>query len=251
MNTKIFEDNILSRNDIAVRYVFQKMFSPQGTLVAVECLSRFDNLPVSRRFFRHATAAVRERIFLEQLALIEKHKAWFLRNHISATINVDDHILTLLRQKEIKEKIAALTCVHFEVTENAENLLNNSLAAWQSPQDTSLWLDDFGSGYAGINAIRGYHFDYVKIDKDFFWHLMRKESGRQLMDALVTFLSRNHHNVIIEGVESEAHKKWLQGMEWFAIQGHYWQEVSIEQLVADDIAIKKPGIRLFRRLIIN
>jgi EAL domain-containing protein (putative c-di-GMP-specific phosphodiesterase class I) len=53
------------------------------------------------------------------------------------------------------------------VTENAENLLNNSLAAWQNPQDTSLWLDDFGSGYAGINAIRGYHFDYVKIDKDF------------------------------------------------------------------------------------
>lgn len=52
----------------------------------------------------------------------------------------------------------------------------------------------------------------MKIDKDFFWHLMRKESGRQLMDALVTFLSRNHHNVIIEGVESEAHKEWLQ--EW-------------------------------------
>jgi EAL domain-containing protein (putative c-di-GMP-specific phosphodiesterase class I) len=53
---------------------------------------------------------------------------------------------------------------------------------------------------------------------------MRKESGRQLMDALVTFLSRNHHNVIIEGVESEAHKEWLQGMEWFAIQGHYWRK---------------------------
>ncbi|HGV0354618.1 TPA: EAL domain-containing protein, partial [Klebsiella pneumoniae] len=25
--------------------------------------------------------------------------------------------------------------------------------------------------------------------------------------------------------------------EWFAIQGHYWREVSIEQLVADDIAM--------------
>lgn len=57
MNTKIFEDNILSRNDIAVRYVFQKMFSPQGTLVAVECLSRFDNLSISPKIFRHATAA--------------------------------------------------------------------------------------------------------------------------------------------------------------------------------------------------
>lgn len=51
MNTKIFEDNILSRNDIAVRYVFQKMFSPQGTLVAVECLSRFDNLSISPKIF--------------------------------------------------------------------------------------------------------------------------------------------------------------------------------------------------------
>lgn len=102
MNTKIFEDNILSRNDIAVRYVFQKMFSPQGTLVAVECLSRFDNLSISPEdFFRHATAAVRERIFLEQLALIEKHKAWFLRNHISATINVDDHILKEGANKQV------------------------------------------------------------------------------------------------------------------------------------------------------
>jgi hypothetical protein len=43
----------------------------------VECLSRFDNLSISPKIFRHATAAVRERIFLEQLALIEKHKAWF------------------------------------------------------------------------------------------------------------------------------------------------------------------------------
>ena len=66
--------------------------------------------------------------------MIEKHKEWFLHNNISATINVDDHILNLLRQKEIKDKIAALACVHFEVTENAENLLNNSLAAWQNPK---------------------------------------------------------------------------------------------------------------------
>ncbi|MDO7077920.1 hypothetical protein Q5N06_27440, partial [Klebsiella pneumoniae] len=32
-------------------------------------------------------------------------------------------------------------------------------------------------------------------------------------------------------------KKWLQGMEWFAIQGHYWKEVSIEQLVKEDIKV--------------
>ena len=216
MNANLFSDYNLSRGDISVRYVFQKMFSPRDTLVAVECLSRFDSIPVAPEFFfRHANAALRESIFMEQL---------------------DDHILGMLRQPQLETYINHLKCVHFEVTENANSLLNNALASWKTPQTSTLWLDDFGSGYAGINAIRGYHFDYVKIDKDFFWHLMQKESGRPLMDALVTFLSRNNHNVIIEGVESEAHKNWLKGMEWFAIQGHYWKEVSIEQLVQERVS---------------
>lgn len=236
MNATLFSRHNLSRSDISVRYVFQKMFSPKGTLVAVECLSRFDHLSISlENFFRYANTGLRESIFMEQLALIEKHKQWFKQNAISATINVDDHILNVLQRPEIKALVDQIGCVHFEVTENSHNLLNNALATWNNPQSTTLWLDDFGSGNAGIHAIRDYHFDYVKIDKDFFWLLMQKDSGRPLMDALVTFLSRNHHNVIIEGVESEAHKAWLQGMEWFAIQGHYWKEVSIEQLVQEDI----------------
>ena len=236
MNATLFSDHNLSRSDISVRYVFQKMFSPEGTLVAVECLSRFDHISVSPEdFFRYASAELRESIFMEQLALIDKHKQWFNIHGISATINVDDHILNVLLRPEVKALVEHIGCVHFEVTEASNKLLNNALATWGKAHSTTLWLDDFGSGNANINAFRGYHFNYVKIDKDFFWHLMKKESGRPLMDALVTFFSRNHHNVIIEGVESEAHKEWLQGMEWFAIQGHYWKEVSIEKLVKEEI----------------
>ncbi|HCB0283341.1 TPA: EAL domain-containing protein, partial [Klebsiella pneumoniae] len=47
MNATLFSNHNLSRSDISVRYVFQKMFSPKGTLVAVECLSRFDSLSIS------------------------------------------------------------------------------------------------------------------------------------------------------------------------------------------------------------
>ncbi len=94
MNATLFSDHNLSRSDISVRYVFQKMFSPEGTLVAVECLSRFDRMSISpENFFRYANTGLRESIFMEQLALIEKHKQWFKQNRISATINVDDHIL--------------------------------------------------------------------------------------------------------------------------------------------------------------
>ncbi|WP_142502585.1 EAL domain-containing protein [Klebsiella sp. 2680] len=238
MNATIFPCHSLSRSDLFVRYVFQKMFSPKGTLVAVECLSRFDRMPISPEdFFRYANTGLRESIFMEQLALIAKHKQWFNKKGIFATINVDDHILNVLLRPEIQEIIEHIGCVHFEVTENSNKLLNNALATWRTGQRATLWLDDFGSGYAGINAIRGYHFDYVKIDKNLLWDLMKKNAGRPLMDALVTFLTRNQHNVIIEGIESEAHKNWLQGMEWFAIQGHYWQEVSMEQLIQEEIGI--------------
>jgi hypothetical protein len=135
MNATLFSNHNLSRSDISVRYVFQKMFSPKGTLVAVECLSRFDSLSISpENFFRYANTGLRESIFMEQLALIEKHKQWFNKNGISATINVDDHILNILLRPEIKNLVGHIGCVHFEVTENSNKLLNNALATWSDPQ---------------------------------------------------------------------------------------------------------------------
>lgn len=121
MDALMFFNYNLSRSDISVRYVFQKMFSPLGALVAVECLSRFDHISVSpEELFRYANADLRESIFMEQLALIEKHKAWFIKNNVSATINVDDHILSVLLRPEVKAKVKALGCVHFELTENSK-----------------------------------------------------------------------------------------------------------------------------------
>lgn len=225
-------NDTLSRRDIAIRYVYQKMFSPEGKLVAVECLSRFDLSAVSPEdFFRNVNNSLREDIFIEQLAQAEQHRDWFLENAVFLTINIDDHILSVMQRNDIAERIKQLDYVHFEVAEYSISLLSHALANRLLPLNVSLWLDDFGSGHAGMNAIRGYHFNYVKIDKEFFWYLIEKEHGRQLMQSLITFLSGNNHRVIIEGVENEEHKSWLSGMEWFAMQGFYWQEVSIEQLV--------------------
>lgn len=215
------------------------MYSPQGVIVAVECLSRFDHGSLSPEYiFRHSGVNLRERILMEQLALIEKHHTWFIKNNVIATINIDDDTLNLLYQPTVKEKIEKLGFIHFEVNEHSRALLDNtSLDGNNKSNSSTFWLDDFGSGYADMNAIRNYHFDYVKIDKDFFWYLLRKDYGRQLMDALVTFLTKNHHNVIIEGVECIAHKDWLSDMNWFAVQGHYWEEVSIEQLTQKDVPV--------------
>ncbi len=76
---------------------------------------------------------------------------------------------------------------------------------------------------------------------------MRKESGRQLMDALVTFLSRNHHNVIIEGWKAKTIKNGCRewnGLPFRAITGR--KSVLNNWLLTILPDKKKPGIlRLF------
>jgi hypothetical protein len=55
----------------------------------------------------------------------------------------------------------------------------------------------------------------VKIDKDFFWHLMRKRVRPPADGCAGDLFINNHHNVIIEGVESEAIKNGCR--EWRAL----------------------------------
>lgn len=227
--------------DVAVHYVFQKMISATGELVAVECLSRFRHeLMTPEHFFRHASRPQRQHIFLEQLALIERHQSWFLKHHVLATINVDDVMLEFLSHPLITEKVAQIACLQFEVAEDARALMDNA----PLPHGAALWLDDFGAGFAGIGALRRHPFQFIKIDKDFFWCLMRKTGGRELMESLIAFLYHNGYKVVIEGIENDAHRRWLRGMAWFAVQGHYWQEVSIEQLIleAREITPGSPGV---------
>ncbi|MEX7639699.1 EAL domain-containing protein, partial [Serratia marcescens] len=44
------------------------------------------------------------------------------------------------------------------------------------------------------------------------------------------FFYLNHYKVIIEGVETPEHKKWLDEMPYYALQGKLWKESSIKDL---------------------
>lgn len=62
------------------------------------------------------------------------------------------------------------------------------------------------------------------------WDFMKKSGGEGLMRALLRFFYLNHYKVIIEGVETPEHKKWLDEMPYYALQGKLWKESSIKDL---------------------
>lgn len=220
-------------NDI--NFVFQPMFGKSGQLVAVECLSRlhkngdFAHL-APEKFFQQADSDTRIEILLEQVSLIEKYQSWFRKNRVIATLNVDDHSLCSLANDHFSERISKINCIHFEISEHSTQLIKNRLHGNPLLNGYSFWLDDFGSGYAGFSALYNSQFHFVKLDRFLLWDFMEKPGGKELMHSLLRYLSLNQHRVIIEGVETAEHKKWLDEMPYHALQGKLWKESDIKDL---------------------
>ncbi|CAI0727002.1 Cyclic di-GMP phosphodiesterase YhjH [Serratia entomophila] len=218
-----------------INYVFQPMFAKNGQLLAVECLSRFTfNSEYAHfspeQFFRHADSETRIGILLDQVNLIDKYKHWFYENQVIATLNVDDYSLQSLANSRFAERINAMRCIHFEISENSTRLVKDRVHGDPSLNSYSFWLDDFGSGYAGFSALYNSQFRFVKLDRFLLWDFMKKSGGAGLMRALLRFFYLNHYKVIIEGVETPEHKKWLDEMPYYALQGKLWKESSIMDL---------------------
>ncbi|MFW0766879.1 EAL domain-containing protein [Trabulsiella odontotermitis] len=220
-----------------MRYVFQPMFNREGKLIAVECLSRLDPLKHSgfsqvEQFFSTASPGLRQDILLEQIALVRRHQAWFQRHDVMVTLNIDEQTLMVLDNDFVAECVSELHCLHFEINEFSGTLIKHSPVTRAISEKYSFWLDDFGAGYAGFSALAVQPFRFIKTDKCLLWSLFEKKNGQELMSSLLRFFSANQHQVIVEGVETPAHRQWLEEMPWFALQGLLWRESSIETLMS-------------------
>ncbi|EIW9479628.1 MULTISPECIES: EAL domain-containing protein [Klebsiella] len=220
-----------------LRYVFQPMFNREGKMIAVECLTRFaHHEPASpqdiERFFSEASESLRARILLEQIELVRQHQQWFRHNEVMVTLNVDESTLHMLHDDFIAECVKTIGCLHFEVNEFSNTLVKRTPTIDALTDKYSFWLDDFGAGYAGFAALTAQPFRFIKTDKNLLWSLLEKKNGQQLMDSLLHYFQANQYQVIVEGIETEAHLQWLENMPWFALQGLLWREQTIEALVA-------------------
>lgn len=227
---------LITTKPTGMRFVFQPMFDREGKLIAVECLSRLDPLKHGHsanveQFFSHAPLTLRTDILLEQIALVAQYQSWFRDNNVMVTLNIDEQTLMALDDELISECVNATGCLHFEINEFSRTLTCHNPTSLALSEKYSLWLDDFGSGYAGFSALSVQPFRYIKTDKCLLWSLFEKNNGQELMSSLLSYFNANHYLVIVEGVETLEHRRWLDDMSWFALQGMLWQECSIKMLM--------------------
>ncbi len=82
-------------------------------------------------------------------------------------------------------------------------------------------LDDFGTGYSSLNHIREIPLDVIKVDQSFVTDLADDTYSQSFIKMIAELATSIGVSVCVEGIETEAQKKVLEGMKVRLIQGYF------------------------------
>ncbi len=124
--------------------------------------------------------------------------------------------------------------IHVEITESAlianDASLKNNLR-FIKEMGIELWLDDFGSGYSSLNALKDYSFDVMKIDMVFLNQLTENEKAKTILKSIVKMADMIDMETLTEGVEEEYQAEFLKEIGCKRLQGYlFGKPMPIEDL---------------------
>ncbi|HEJ8087855.1 EAL domain-containing protein [Serratia liquefaciens] len=226
--------------DFISSYVFQPVYSMEGRLLAVEILNRFNSLDGDLAMpadigINLLTAEQKIELFNEQLKLAAQNAAWFVENDVLLTLNIEETLVDLiLADGQLCDRIRQWPFIAFEISEGFPNLSagKNNPKILRLSELFSLWLDDFGSGQATLTALYDGLFDYVKIDKRFYWQLFTHQGYDVVIDSLLKNINLLCKGVIVGGIEKREYFNKLRHAGVFGLQGFLWPSVGVDNLAA-------------------
>lgn len=126
----------------------------------------------------------------------------------------------------------------FEITEGVELEIDQQVVRCISDLrklGAQVWLDDFGTGFAGLSWLRLIEFDTVKIDRSFL-HDCNTEGGKRLLLDIISLLRNRGVRILVEGVETIEHQRLMQQYGIHQLQGYYIaRPAPAAQLKADNV----------------
>jgi diguanylate cyclase (GGDEF)-like protein/PAS domain S-box-containing protein len=207
-----------------------------GTIHGVEALARW----------RHPTfgdvSPARFIAIAEECGLIEGIGEWAIRQACRQmadwrqrgfdipTVSVNLSPLHF-RNRRLPELIAEATCsvglaasaLTVEITEGV--MMDNCPATVATIEAVAglgvrLSLDDFGTGYSSLSSISTLPIEEIKLDRSFMRDLETDKNARAVASAVVRIGRSLGLTVVAEGVETEAQRRFLQGLRCHVLQGY-------------------------------
>jgi diguanylate cyclase (GGDEF)-like protein len=232
-------ENIAALLKLAIRQnlvslVYQPIqdLAPQLDGMAVEALMRLTTLDGD---------AIPPSLFIpiaERTGTILDLGRWALRT-VCMDLLVDNHVETAsvnvspvqLRTPGFAASVAAVLYetgvsgnrLAFEITEGLEMEMHSEILRCISDLKTlgiRIWLDDFGTGFAGLSWLRLIEFDTVKIDRSFL-HDSQTLRGRTMLRDIIGLIRHRGPRILVEGVETEDQLQLLRDLKIDAVQGYH------------------------------
>lgn len=126
----------------------------------------------------------------------------------------------------------------FEITEGIELEMDQDVVRCITDLrklGAQIWLDDFGTGFAGLSWLRLIEFDTVKIDRSFL-HDCDTERGRMMLRDIITLLRNRGLRILVEGAETEEHVVLMKQYGIDQLQGFYvGRPVPVSQFEAYEV----------------
>ena len=111
-----------------------------------------------------------------------------------------------------------------------------------------VWMDDFGSAYSSLNALKDFAFDEIKLDMRFLSSFNQR--ARRILCAVIQMAKEIDIHTLAEGVETEEQFMFLRNIGCEKVQGFYFgpplpYEASLEHLQTAGIPVEKPQDRKY------
>ena len=183
-------------------------------------------------------------VFEEVCRKIASAKDLKLKYSINLSVNqllLDSLILDV---STILERYAVSAAqITLEITENIEiytvRKVNEKLH-FLKEMGFTIALDDFGNGYFSFSDFIKLPINYIKLDRDFVFSLLKNKKHRGIISPIIHMAHNLDLQVIIEGIEDHAQfTEWVE-LDCDIIQGYFISKpISFEELTHSIGAIEE------------
>jgi diguanylate cyclase (GGDEF)-like protein/PAS domain S-box-containing protein len=113
----------------------------------------------------------------------------------------------------------------FEITEsiamqNENEVISKILELRRMGSTVS--IDDFGTGYSSLSYLMKFPITTLKIAQQFVSEIQSDSDERAIVSAIIAMAKNLNLNIIAEGVETEAHVKFLSNQKCHIMQGYFF-----------------------------
>jgi predicted signal transduction protein with EAL and GGDEF domain len=113
----------------------------------------------------------------------------------------------------------------FEITESIAMQKENEVIS-KIPElrrmGSTVSIDDFGTGYSSLSYLMKFPITTLKIAQQFVSEIQSDSDEKAIVSAIIAMAKNLNLNIIAEGVETEAHVKFLSNQKCHIMQGYFF-----------------------------